>query len=415
MPHGLRAHVTLPADPLDRHQARRRRATPTVTVLTGQVGCGLAGWLAWAERCGWDTVRTGATTTEAAAQAWAASVADGLDLVSAAARATSAAGAPGPVAALAGITLVDLDALWRRLPSTFTGTPVGRACAELLPDAGDPSPLGRLAALSPLDQVAALFALAGPDQAPTLLLDEPRPAGDIAWLVAALRAVEPIAAAVPELPIALAVPSATYDALLVSAASRTRSGMLAREGAVPVGAVTADDVAARLSGLAHPPRPAAVARLIEDGAHATLIDRYAAAAAARTPLVAAPSGAPAVEPQEGHARSAAEQFLFDRLQSLPETAGRFVLNARLPFDHGPRPAEVDLLAPALRLVVEIDGAAFHLVPDQYRRDRRKDWLLHERGYRVVRVLAEDVVDRLPEILDTVLDAVAVCAADRRRP
>ena len=46
---------------------------------------------------------------------------------------------------------------------------------------------------------------------------------------------------------------------------------------------------------------------------------------------------------------AAEQFLFEFLESLPETAGRFELNALLDFRFGPRPAEVDLLCREPRL------------------------------------------------------------------
>ena len=44
--------------------------------------------------------------------------------------------------------------------------------------------------------------------------------------------------------------------------------------------------------------------------------------------------------------------------------------------------------------------------DAYRRDRRKDLELQRRGYLVVRVLADDVVRRLEEILETILGLVA---------
>lgn len=56
------------------------------------------------------------------------------------------------------------------------------------------------------------------------------------------------------------------------------------------------------------------------------------------------------------ARSATEAFFYRRLETLPETAGRFRLNAELPipFD-GWGKMEVDLLCSNLRLVVELDG------------------------------------------------------------
>jgi very-short-patch-repair endonuclease len=44
--------------------------------------------------------------------------------------------------------------------------------------------------------------------------------------------------------------------------------------------------------------------------------------------------------------------------------------------------------------------------DQYRRDRRKDWLYQRHGYLVLRFLAEDVVDDLESILATIVEAVA---------
>ncbi len=103
------------------------------------------------------------------------------------------------------------------------------------------------------------------------------------------------------------------------------------------------------------------------------------------------------------ARSATEAFLYRRLETLPETAGRFRLNAELPipFDGWGR-MEVDLLCAEARLAVELDGAQHLADPDAYRRDRRKDHLLQENGYFVLRFLAEDVGKRLDEVLDAVL-------------
>ena len=68
--------------------------------------------------------------------------------------------------------------------------------------------------------------------------------------------------------------------------------------------------------------------------------------------------------------------------------------------------EVDLAARNLALAVEIDGYYHFRNADAYRRDRRKDFELQRQGFLVVRVLAEDVVRRLEEVLDQVLAAVA---------
>ncbi len=114
-------------------------------------------------------------------------------------------------------------------------------------------------------------------------------------------------------------------------------------------------------------------------------------------------------PPTEEARSAAERFLFDLLEALPETTGLFELNATLNFAFGPgRPIEVDLLARSLRLVIEIDGYYHFQDSEAYRRDRRKDLELQKRGFLVLRILADDVVDRLEELLETLLSAVAFC-------
>lgn len=103
------------------------------------------------------------------------------------------------------------------------------------------------------------------------------------------------------------------------------------------------------------------------------------------------------------ARSATEAFLFQRLETLPETKGRFFLNERLPIAFDASGAlEVDLLCANARLAIELDGGQHPSDPDAYRRDRRKDQLLQENGYFVLRFLAEDVGKDLDRVLDTIL-------------
>lgn len=93
----------------------------------------------------------------------------------------------------------------------------------------------------------------------------------------------------------------------------------------------------------------------------------------------------------GEARSAAEAFLFAVLNARALTRGRFALNTALGFSFGPKPAEADLAAADARLVVELDGYYHFRDAEAYRRDRRKDALLQEHGWFVLRFLAEDVV------------------------
>ena len=137
---------------------------------------------------------------------------------------------------------------------------------------------------------------------------------------------------------------------------------------------------------------ASVRRLIRDGIDATLATLFVNAATAPT------SGSQ----DNSRARSATEAFLYRRLETLPQTAGLFQLNVKLPipFD-GWGQMEVDLLYEKGRVAIELDGAQHLDSIEAYRRDRRKDLLLQENGHIVLRFLAEDVGKRLDAILDTI--------------
>ena len=60
--------------------------------------------------------------------------------------------------------------------------------------------------------------------------------------------------------------------------------------------------------------------------------------------------------------------------------------------------EVDFLDPASKLVLELDGSQHLADREAYRRDRRKDALLQEHGYHVLRFPAEDLGARLDAVL-----------------
>jgi len=143
---------------------------------------------------------------------------------------------------------------------------------------------------------------------------------------------------------------------------------------------------------------ASVQRLIRDGVDAPLANLFTHVARSITP-----------DDKGIHrARSATEAFLYRRLETLPQTAGRFRLNAELPIPfNGAGRMEVDLLCPDAQLVIELDGGQHLDNPEAYRRDRRKDMLLQERGYFVLRFLAEDVGKHL----DTVYASRIVTTSD----
>jgi very-short-patch-repair endonuclease len=142
---------------------------------------------------------------------------------------------------------------------------------------------------------------------------------------------------------------------------------------------------------------ASIRRLVRDGVDIPLAGLFVNAA--RNP-------SPETE-GEARARSASEAFLFRRLDSLPETTGHFRLNSVLPipFD-GAGQMEVDFLCSTKNLVIELDGAQHLSDAEAYRRDRRKDALLQQHGYFVLRFLAEDAGKHLDLVLDTILAMLA---------
>ncbi|MEX0794666.1 MAG: DEAD/DEAH box helicase family protein [Pirellulaceae bacterium] len=142
---------------------------------------------------------------------------------------------------------------------------------------------------------------------------------------------------------------------------------------------------------------ASVGRLIRDGVDVPLANLFTHVTRTVSPG----------DEEVNRARSATEAFLYRRLRTLPATAGRFRLNTELPipFDGRGR-MEVDLLCAESRLAIELDGAQHLDNAEAYRRDRRKDMLLQEHGYFVLRFLAVDVGKHLDTVLDTILRAMS---------
>lgn len=142
---------------------------------------------------------------------------------------------------------------------------------------------------------------------------------------------------------------------------------------------------------------ASIRRLVRDGVDEPLAKLF---------VHAARKVEPAAEGVQ-RARSASEAFLFRRLETLTETTGRFRINAQLPiaFD-GWGMMEVDLLDEETRLVIELDGGQHFANEDAYRRDRRKDALLQEHDYFVLRFLVQDIGVKLDLVLDTISRALA---------
>jgi very-short-patch-repair endonuclease len=149
---------------------------------------------------------------------------------------------------------------------------------------------------------------------------------------------------------------------------------------------------------------ASIRRLIRDGVYTPLANLFVHAARSPSPET---EGA-------GRARSASEAFLYRRLETMPETAGCFRLNVELPipFDGWGR-MEADFFCVEAGVVIELDGPQHLADTEAYRRDRRKDALLQQNGYFVLRFLAEDAGKHLDHVLDTILATLVHRRKNRR--
>lgn len=142
-----------------------------------------------------------------------------------------------------------------------------------------------------------------------------------------------------------------------------------------------------------------VRRILREGVSAEEIDLFVFAT--ETMEGVSPSDSGIIDDES--ARSAVERFFFRHLESTPETKGKFRLNARLPIPFGGNPdMEVDFISERNKLAVEIDGSHHFADKDAYRRDRRKDELLQENGYFILRFLADDVMNNLGEVMARVV-------------
>jgi hypothetical protein len=411
---------------LDRHQERREAGLPTVSVLSGRPGLTVGTGRRWAEPRGRSVVVAAVddprpdVLSEAWTDALAAARDLGQDAVAWLARRLNQPAADlGPA--------IGRKTSWEREAFLDTVLPGGStpdveaAVRWLLAQPAEAVRAPGLAArfggairnASQGKVVQVLHGLIPQGAAPVLLVVRPAAVKpSVAWVEAAARGLARLAEAEPRLPLLLAIEPEVLSAYQASVPeSRTRA--LIRAGTISVAMLDATEIGRRLDEAipgASQQLAGPIRRLAADGASEELVDHFREAARAAAP-------GPGSEPESDDlARSAAERFLYERLDTLPQTTGLFALNARLDLPFGSaRTMEVDLVARGLALAVEIDGYYHFQGADAYRRDRRKDLELQKQGFLVVRVLAEDVVARLEEVLDLIVAAVATARAKSHEP
>lgn len=215
----------------------------------------------------------------------------------------------------------------------------------------------------------------------------------------ALTSLTQLVEAVPILPIALGVTAAQGKQLL-DQFPESRAKAILRSGLIEVPTLETDSLMQWLGdrGMQDEQNLQPVLRVAEK--YGTTIELLETAVA----LVDS-TDQPDTDEADIIYRSQAERFLFQILEAKPTTVGRFQVNARLDINFGDRRMEVDFLDAEAKIVIELDGHYHFKSLDNYRRDRRKDRLLQQQGFLVLRFLSEDVVKDLEGILDAVDQAL----------
>ncbi len=366
---------------LDRHQQRRDGGIPVLSVLAGPEETAAALWCDWSSAAGRVPLRvrsTGRDPAVEAAEAWP-------DQPWVPARWVDHVASGGPrqgkplLEALSGDPSQERSRLVHRLLSEAPSEAVEALGRHLLLGGDGPRDERETAEL-----IRGLAEVEG-RRAPGLLFLS------FSAVPATARSLTDLVELCPRVPVGWVV-SASAHAECVGRMPPSRTATLCREGWI--------DLESRpLDLLSRDPAWEALRRLSGGPPPRALLDGFTAARDAG-------KQASGDSKEAEQARSAAEAFLFQLLESLPGTAGRFELNGRLAADWGPHGAlEVDLLCRSRRVAVEIDGYHHFGSSDAYRRDRRKDDLLQREGFLVLRFLAEDVVARLETILETISSAL----------
>jgi very-short-patch-repair endonuclease len=390
---------------LERHQRRREQGIPTLTVLAGPPGGAMSLWRRWLDSRG-QALRTSLATSEAdVVREWMEALARSRNLEADAADflATSAGLPPGELRSrLEGKTAHERDVLLHELYPSIPSGDLSAACRCLLQPQvvhNSREPLDAVLEAceqQPLRALVALNAIVPAGKAPALLLSGSGPE----WLARAARVATRLCDAVPSFVMALQVERAAVDLYLRGGESQALAQV--REGLLELEALSPKAMKQKLKALGVQAPEAlsrSLDRLAAEGVPDEVLTLYGEAAREREAAVREPEAA-------DRARSSAERFLRDLLDSLPATHGLFENNQRTGFRINDRPVEVDFLSRRLRVAIEVDGYYHFQDEEAYRRDRRKDLALQRHGYLVLRFLATDVVARLEEIRDTILEVIS---------
>ena len=258
------------------------------------------------------------------------------------------------------------------------------------------------------DAFHQLVGLLSQENAPTLLVlsdnsdkrsETPEEIGNQSELLRAqVDALTHLAVRVPQLTAGLAVEEKRWNTF-VSLAPESFAKAVIREHVIPVAGLTVDQIRQMIASKARRDTSTlepVINQLAKMGISPELIESFAEMSAATQGTTSS-----SADPW----KSEEERFFFQLLEHTTDLCGLFQLNVSPGFLFGNKPAEVDLACLDLKIAVEIDGYHHFTDPEHYRRDRRKDLVLQQHGYFVLRFLAEDVVPEMAAILKTIRDVV----------
>lgn len=394
---------------LERHEHRRNNGIATVSVLLGPIGGGLLAWRRWATSRRRPVVHVHQPST--VASCWLECICADPELVRLALRVLAQhrdRDSEEFYQQWLYKTAYDREQFWHSVVSVPYQEIVRCLCDSLAP--GTPTRDGRtlaqhlqqhcgglLRAVEAL--VCWLQSIGESRRLPAVIFQPATENPDLNWWLSCADQAVRWALQVPAVAVGVTVTVTLWQQFLAHAPpSRTRD--LLQEGIIVLPREAPASVSQRLQSAGATAVAPSLARMLsENGADTQVVD------AAVETLLAINSAHNSTHPKaDDPARSAAERFLYEFLQLMPQTAGRWELNARLPFSFGGRTIEVDLLERSRQLVIEIDGYYHFQDKEAYRRDRAKDYLLQKHGYVVLRFLAEDIVDKLELVRDRILDA-----------
>lgn len=402
---------------LQRHHQRRAVEIPTVTVLAGPVGLAVQVWKRWAESVQRPVAATTSSRHADILKQSFVELSRKIDLLESVAHycAKQATRDPEQVhSAFLRKGSHELDLVLGSCGLDLDDGSAGWLCKQIVTvaqhEAGLEAWLGKLTqhvTVRPdlfFSVLQSLVKVVGSARIPAIIVYQWTGEMNVSDLESTASRLVQIATKCPLMPVAIALNAASLSAFLDEAAE-SRSKAIFREGVVFFEGMTCKAIQRRISAHAQPQEngqskaEVVAKRLADDGADENLVESF-------TELIClSQSGSPKLKESDA-ARSAAERFLWERLESHPITAGLFELNGKLSAPAAFRSVmEVDLLCRELQLAVEIDGY-YHFQDDAaYRRDRRKDLDLQKQGYLVVRLLAKDMVARYEEILETIFQSV----------